>query len=218
MFVPDATDRLSAAMEERAILGLPAKMGEKPPPPVSNRRSYRETMKMLRAARWTTAASSKLSKGGERQRRSRPPSFAQRRAALGDPPKVREVRAPDGVRTGPAQELQLKRQQELANCEHTVKALEYRHAITLIDEEEATELVATRQAAVDKIDGKLASLSEKEDDLDERLRENQQDIRATEPAASLALRLPPRLMHGRRRSEKNNGHRPDAGDAAGTPR
>ena len=67
MFVPDATDRLSAAMEERAILGLPAKMGEKPPPPVSNRRSYRETMKMLRAARWTTAASSKLSKGGERQ-------------------------------------------------------------------------------------------------------------------------------------------------------
>ena len=61
----------------------------------------------------------------------------------------------------------------------------------MIDEEEATELVATRQAAVDKIDGKLASLSEKEDDLDERLRENQQDIRATEPAASLALRLPP---------------------------
>ena len=57
--------------------------------------------------------------------------------------------------------------------------------------EEATELVATRQAAVDKIDSKLASLSEKEDDLDERLRENQQDIRATEPAASLALRLPP---------------------------
>ena len=121
-----------------------------------------------------------------------------------------DLRGSGGDRYG----LQNRRRRRSGN----VKALEYRHAITLIDEEEATELVATRQAAVDKIDGKLASLSEKEDDLDERLRENQQDIRATEPAASLALRLPPRLMHGRRRSEKNNGNRPDAGDAAGTPR
>ena len=177
MFLLQADDRLSKAMEDRAVIkqgdGSPVKFG------MSRAAKQKATLRALRASRWLMVGDPYKQDGGD-EKEARPPTFAERRVALGSYPDRRIVTGPEGVRLGPSQQLMLDRNQEVADCEYEVAKLAHSHGMNEINGEKQAEEVGHRQDVLDRCQNKLERVFEKEDALAEKWRVNKEDVKLRE--------------------------------------